>query len=106
MAELQIVPAIPADAIGAVCYFHGSEPIGEGVLDTGIFIDFEGRIAICRACVLEAASLYGAASPEKADELRAKNRLLGGEVRNLKTRLEGLAKLQQIVADLAEDDEA
>lgn len=94
MAELAVVPQLPPDSIGAVCHWHGAEPRqGDRVLDTHIFIEWEGRIAICESCIREAGAAFGMLTPEKADELRQSNRALGAKLRAATVRLDAVNDL-------------
>lgn len=44
----------------------------EQIIDTGITVDYEGRLAICECCVLEMASHYGLVPASDHDTLTAR----------------------------------
>ncbi|MGH7744110.1 MAG: hypothetical protein ACREQ5_04725, partial [Candidatus Dormibacteria bacterium] len=51
----------------------------EYAYSTGVLIDFEGMFTICASCLEEACALVGWIGPDKATDLRKKNRELGQE---------------------------
>ena len=64
--------------VGMACYvckcdLRTESPTGqeghEKALDTGIMIDFEGYVAVCESCIIEAGHLIGLAEPDKVREL-------------------------------------
>lgn len=109
---IQVLPALPATARGNVCSICGSadRPIAgthnhERVVDTGVFIEFEGEFVICESCWVEGAAKLGmvkadrhaqalanfqqavlerdaarAEIREKDDQIRALRALLGSNV--------------------------
>jgi len=54
------------------CYLCGASKRSETevVVDTGVTIDFEGRILVCEACVREMGHLVGMVDGAEVDELR------------------------------------
>jgi len=64
--------------VGMACYvckcdLRPESPTGqdghEVALDTGIMIDFEGYVALCESCIIEAGHLIGLAEPAKVAAL-------------------------------------
>lgn len=55
------------------CDLRPESPTGqeghEKALDTGIMIDFEGYVALCESCVIEAGNLIGLTEPAKVRDL-------------------------------------
>ena len=83
---IQTYPEFHSAGVSAspgVCYFCGTHRRAEeeAVLSTGVAIHMEGMLELCRACVLEMASHFGAIAPEKAAQLRETNRRLGAQLR-------------------------
>ncbi len=70
-------------ATPGVCYLCNTprQPSAEVVVNTGRFIEGEGVLEVCRACVLEMAGFFGVAAPDKAANLRQQNRTLGAHLR-------------------------
>ena len=64
----------------SICNWHQrsvdeSDPNGprERVIDTGIFIDFEGSLEICETCIIEAGHALGMIERGTADGLKIEN---------------------------------
>ena len=74
----------------------------EGVVSTGKSIDHEGALELCKNCVLEMASLFGAVTADKVDPLRTRNRQLGMQIAAL---LKGRDGLDAQIASLRDEVE-
>lgn len=84
MADWQVLPEIPLDAPGGVCYACGSalRTVNAGTarheraLDTGHWIDFEGRLVFCESCIVQWAAALGMLPAQQAHALQGQlNRL-------------------------------
>lgn len=64
------------------------QPGHEHALDTGVMVDFEGVVAFCESCIVEAAGLIGLITPQKAAELRHDRDLEEAYAEELRRRLE------------------
>lgn len=89
MPDHRVTTEVGLDAAAPGCYFCGAEPAiidgGERrqFIDTGLFVDMEGRVIVCSVCVISWSHDLGGISGEKADNLRTNNRKLGAEVKAL-----------------------
>lgn len=63
----QISPAARTSA----CSVCGSNVKNVPALTSGVHVEFEGNIEICKRCIIEAAMLYGMVPAEKHAELEA-----------------------------------
>jgi hypothetical protein len=72
-----LIDKLPPGTAKTGCYLCSNQLLTPPVFDTRIEIDFEGRVVVCRDCVAHMAGQLGWIAPEKAEELRAKNRELG-----------------------------
>lgn len=91
----QLVPDfgdVGHSASPGLCYICGSDQqeADPGVVSTGKWIEAEGIMEICAACLIEASALVGCVGPVKAaevaerlDALRLSNRSLGRQVKAL-----------------------
>lgn len=93
----QILPEYPIGTIGNSCIKchsdlrprSGNRADGhEQALDTGVSIDFEGRVVFCETCIIEIATQLGMIREGKVDELRKNNRELGRQNRQFSLELE------------------
>lgn len=105
----QLLPEFPPNTrAGNVCSICGSDlrqfRTGghERALDTGIWIDAEGRFVICESCVIEAADLLGMIHAGTAHALRANILRVEHENRELKAGLDTANRLLKGLASYAE----
>lgn len=70
-------------ATPGVCYFCRTHrrAAESAILSAGVVIDHEGQIELCQGCVLEMAGHFGAIAPDKAQELRERNRAYGMQLK-------------------------
>lgn len=70
-------------ASSGVCYICNvdRQPKAEGVVSTGHFIEAEGLLELCKACVLEMAALFGVVEGDRALRLGDTNRRLGMQLK-------------------------
>ncbi len=105
---IQLIPEFSEVGVSAtpgVCYMCRTDrqPKAEGVASTGHFIEAEGLMELCKACVLELAALFGVCEPENAERLRSTNRRLGMQLKASLTTQEAQSKLLAAQASQIDD---
>lgn len=86
-----IQPEFQDGTVGAVCYVCKStlRPYTDGreghepAVDSGVHIEYEGWLAFCETCIVEAAALIGQMTPADAEQIRYERDRAEAELENL-----------------------